>query len=59
MLSPLFNCLSVCEQDIGKSYGRIWTKLGGQLRCVTRTNRLHFGEGPDPDTRAISVILHD
>ena len=24
-------------------------KFGGQVRCVTRTNRFDFGEDPDPD----------
>jgi len=37
-------CLSVCEQDISKGYRRIWTKLGGQVRCVTKMHRLDFGE---------------
>ena len=31
-------CLFVCEQDISNSYGRIWTKFGGQVGYVTRTN---------------------
>ena len=30
--------LSVCVQDISKSCGRIWMKLGAQVGCVTRTN---------------------
>ena len=29
------SCLFVCEQDNSKSYGRIRTKLAGQVRCVT------------------------
>ena len=24
-------------------------KFGGQVECVTRMNRLDFGEDPDPD----------
>ena len=35
--------------DISKSCGRIQTKLGGQVGCVTRTNRLDFGEDLDLD----------
>ena len=31
-------CMFVCEEDISKSYGRIWTKLGGQVGCVMWTN---------------------
>ena len=50
-------CLSVCEQDISKSYGWIRT-FDGQVVCVTRTNWLDFGEDPDPDTRIFKVILH-
>ena len=49
MFSPLFGCLSVCEQDIAKSYGRIWTKLCGQVGCVTRMNLVDSSEDPDPD----------
>uniref|UniRef100_A0A8C4R0K5 Small ribosomal subunit protein uS5m n=1 Tax=Eptatretus burgeri TaxID=7764 RepID=A0A8C4R0K5_EPTBU len=39
--SSLFVCLFllVClEQNISKSYGPIWTKLGGQFGCLARTN---------------------
>ena len=32
----LFVCLFVCVQDISKCCGRIWTKLGGYVGCVTR-----------------------
>ena len=53
MFSPLFVCLClfVSEQDISKSYGRNRTKLGGQVRYATMTNRLDFGEDLDLDTR--------
>ena len=35
-------------------------KFCGQVRCVTRTNWLDFGEDPNPDptTRIFKVILH-
>ena len=36
-------CLSVCEHNISKSYGWIWTKLGGQVGCGTKANRFDFG----------------
>ena len=39
------HCLSVCEQDIFKSYGRIRTKLDGQVGYVTSTNWWDFGCG--------------
>ena len=42
-------CLSVCEWDISKSYGRIRTKLGGHVGYVTRKNRFDFGEDPNLD----------
>ena len=42
----LFICLS--EQDMSKSYGQIWPKLGGQVVCVMRS-LFDFGEDPDPD----------
>ena len=50
-------CLAVCERDISKSCERIRTILGGQVGCVTRMNRLDFGEdpNPDPDTRISSL----
>ena len=51
-------CFSLCEHDISRSYGRIRTKLGGQLWCVTRTHLLDFVEDLDPDTRIFKVILH-
>ena len=43
-------CLvSVCEQDISKSCGRIRTTLAGKVGHVTRMNRFDF-QDPDPDT---------
>ena len=39
--------LSVCEQVISKSYGRIWMKFGGQVECATMPNCSNFGEYPD------------
>ena len=49
MFSPLFGC----EHDLSIRYGWIWTKLGGQVGCFTRTNLFDFVEDPnqDPDTR--------
>ena len=58
ILSPLFVCLSVCEQDISKSYGQIQMKLGGQVGCVTRTNLFDFAEDLDKDPRISKLILH-
>jgi len=44
--SPLSSVhLFFCEQDISNSCGRIWTKLGGQVGCVTRTNWFKCCEG--------------
>ena len=59
MFSPVCLFLSVCVQDIAKSCGRIRMKICGQVRRVTRPNRLDFGEYPDPDlaTRIFEVIL--
>ena len=50
MFSPLY----VFEQDISKSYGRIWMKLGGQVWCVIMMNQ--FDVGDDPDT---SIFFND
>ena len=52
MFSPLYVCLSVCEQDISERRELIRTKLCGQVGVVPRTKRLDFGEDldPDPDT---------
>ena len=47
--TPCNTYTSVCEHDISKSCGRIRTKLGGQVVCVTRKNLFDFGEDPDPD----------
>ena len=57
MFSPLSVCLSVCEQAISKSCGRIQKKFGGQFGCVTRTKWLDFGEDPGPDSRILKVFL--
>ena len=48
------------QHDIWKSCGRIRTKLGGQVGCVTRKNCFDFGEdlNPDPDQRIFKVLLH-
>ena len=54
-----FVCLAVCEQDISKSQGRIWTKLEGQVGFVTRINWFDFGEHLDQDMRILKVILHN
>jgi hypothetical protein len=47
MFSPPSVCLSVCSQDISKSYERIWMKLSGMIGHVPRTNRLDFGDDLD------------
>ena len=52
-------CLSVCEQDISKSCGRIQTKLGGQVGCLTMMNQFNFGEDPDPDSRLFFYFSSD
>ena len=55
----VFTTVCVCEQDTSKGYGRIQTKLGGQVGCVTVKNQLYFGEDPNVDTDTIiSTILH-
>ena len=47
-------CLSVCRIS-PKMFGRMRTKLGGQVGSATRKNCFNFGEdpNPDPDTRVI------
>ena len=45
--------LSVCVQDISKSWGRIWMKFGEPIKHVTGTNWLDFGEDPVPDLATI------
>ena len=57
MFPPISVCLSVYRIS-QKVVQRIWMKFCGQVRCVTRTNRLDFGEDPDPDLIIFSVILH-
>ena len=50
-------CLSVCVQDISKSCGWIWMKLGGEVGGVTRTNLFDFGEDPNPDPGMSFIYL--
>ena len=38
----VFITVSLCEQDMSKTYGQIWTKSGGQVACVTMTNWLNL-----------------
>ena len=47
VFNPVY--LFFCEHDVSVSCGRIWTKLGGQVRCVTRRNCFNLGEDPNPD----------
>ena len=44
-------------QDISKCYGWNWTKLGGEVGCVTRPNRFDFGENPDPGI--FNILFND
>ena len=55
----VFTHLFVFGQDVSKSYGWIWTKLGGRVRCVTRTNWFDFREVPDPDSDTRINYLRD
>lgn len=40
-------CLSICRQDISKTYERIVTKFSGEMGCGRRKNQLYFGSDLD------------
>ena len=39
---------TICSVTFRKVVNGFCTKLGGQVGCITRTNRFDFGEDPDP-----------
>ena len=49
-------CLFVCEQHSSNICRRIWTKFGGELGNMTRTNWFDFSEDPSPII--FLMILH-
>ena len=51
-------CLSVCELDNVKSFGRIWIKFSGLIDYGTGTNGLQF-EHPQPVMLILVLVLKD
>jgi len=47
MFLPDFVCLSVCDQDNSKSYGRIFLKFWGYVGNSTNYKWLNFGGDPE------------
>ena len=41
-------CVSVCQQDYGKTSQMIFMKLGGRMQHGPRKNPLHFGADLNP-----------